>query len=143
MCIYATKFLIFIAFLQHRVAIGLMLSINHLYEMPVIRPSFINPSNSSLSGTVPKAIYDITSSVTPDARLSSNVIYASPLLPLKIIIITSTNSSFNSCQSLKIHALYLIRTKNLKIVYYQISIQKKLILTFIRIFVNKNEMCTT
>lgn len=70
-------------FLQrHRVAIGLTLSINHPYEMPVIRPSPINPSNSSISGTVPNAMYDITR-VTPDARLSSNVTYASLYIAIK------------------------------------------------------------
>lgn len=107
-CIEVPIFIVFLQQQRHRVAIGLTLSINHLYEMSVIRPSPINPSNSSLSGTVPIAIYDIARCVTPDARLSSNVIYASLVLPSNIIIITSSNSSFNSCQSLKILSLRFI-----------------------------------
>lgn len=79
---------IFAAATSSCVAIGLMLSINHLYEMPVIRPSPINPSNSSLSDTVPIAIYDITRCVTPDARLSSNVIHASLLYCRRTLLLS-------------------------------------------------------
>lgn len=72
---------------HQRVAIAWKLSINHLYEMSVIRPSPINPSNSSLSDTVPIATYDIMRRVAPDTRLSSNVIYASLLLPDWILLL--------------------------------------------------------
>lgn len=47
------------------------------------------------------------SRVTPDARLSSNVIYASLVLPWSIIIITNTDSLVQFVLSAKKYSLYV------------------------------------